>query len=306
MESYISNDKCVAKYVHDDGSETSIKTWPDGISCGGSGRKKFNVFISSSVGCRVTCRFCYLTSKHFGWHPLSPSAVADNVIEAIEAEFIRRPELKDIPMNLSFMGMGDAWYNLCHTYNVVSYVIEHFGNQLIEGVDIGTTLPQIKPSDTHYLEQIDQILKATGRLVERPIERSAIRIFYSLHCADGAIRQTLIPNTFKPIVALPYFIGINKEYKFNIIFHVILLDGINDSDYNIKLIIDMVNTCNAQLRLLRFNQCPDSVFAESKRFDEVVNIFKVSVNDFKYQLSPGSEVAAACGMFLMKNSIERK
>jgi adenine C2-methylase RlmN of 23S rRNA A2503 and tRNA A37 len=66
-------------------------------------------------------------------------------------------------------------------------------------------------------------------------------------------------------------------------------------------LINVSNNLKCQLRLLRFNQCTNTKYKESPRVDGLIRTLAKTVKDFKYQLSPGSEISAACGMFLMKD-----
>lgn len=73
MENFISEEKTVTKYVHEDGSETAIKHWG---SCQQivnplnqemetvlNDRNKYTIFISTTRGCFMECKFCHLTMK---------------------------------------------------------------------------------------------------------------------------------------------------------------------------------------------------------------------------------------------------
>lgn len=113
MEVYRTIDGTVAKYVHDDGSETAIKTTPVTTYGGIYGKvtNKYNIFISTSVGCSVDCRFCYLTTKGCPVYNLTEEEIVGNVLAAIEAEVLHRPDLKNLFCKLSWMGMGDAYFD---------------------------------------------------------------------------------------------------------------------------------------------------------------------------------------------------
>lgn len=307
METFLSLDGTIAKYVHDDGSETSIKTWPkDMESCGGSGRDKFNVFASSSVGCQIKCGFCFLTAKSFPYQELSAIDRANNVIDAIKAELVRRPELKKVPFNLSWMGMGDAWFSLHDTYVATVFIIDNIIELVdqIEGVDIATAMPQLAWDDIKYLKAIDNYLIATGKLAPRPETRTNVRVFYSLHSMDNEIRRKLIPRTVNVYAALAHLDDISHE--FNVIYHVVFLDGYNDSVDQIWKLVDLFMMGDKQLRILRYNKCETSKFEESKSFIKIIEALNEELlpDTLKIQLSPGSEVSAACGMFLMRNTNE--
>lgn len=120
MEIYRTKDNLVLKYIHNDGSETAIKNVP---SCDNEinfltgdivpvakDRNKFSVFISSSVGCHVGCKFCYLTVKKYPYHQLTKEQIIDNTKKAIIDAVNSNPELENKYVKLSFMGMGDILF----------------------------------------------------------------------------------------------------------------------------------------------------------------------------------------------------
>jgi len=302
MEQYISNDNTVAKYVHDDGSETAIKTLnPNDVGCGGSGRNKFNVFASCSVGCPVNCAFCYLTTKGFKYERLDYQEITSNINDAIEMELIRRPELMKIPMNISWMGMGDAWLDLDTISNVVSDVMLDWKNVLnFEGVDISTTLPTISNRDITNIKDINKTLLDSGKLSVKEENRSHVRVFYSLHSLKNEVRKRLIPRTLDLHISLPYLEDLGK--KFNVIYHYMFLEGINDKPEDIDALIRYFRAGDKQLRILRYNKCPNSKFDESRNFNNIIKKLLAEIPNLKVQISPGGEVKAACGMFIMSNN----
>lgn len=301
MERYVTEDGTIAKYVHDDGSETSIKTWPKGMeSCGGSGRNKFNVFASCSSGCMIKCGFCFLTSKRFPHTYLTYSEVVDNVSNAIYEEFKHRPELRKIPFNLSWMGMGEPWLDLDLIEIATDDILRNIAPLVdeIEGVDIATTLPSVSYLDSIFLTNINDMLIKTGKLTKKPEGRTNVRIFYSLHSLDDAVRKSIIPRTLDVAIAFQYLKKLSETY--NIIYHYMFLEGINDRPIDYVLLCRYFSVSKSQLRILRFNQCPNTKFRESSSFSLITDKLKKFVFDVKIQSSPGSEVSAACGMFLMR------
>jgi 23S rRNA (adenine2503-C2)-methyltransferase len=302
-ELYLTQDGCIAKYVHEDGSETSIKTWPEGMeSCGGSGRNKWNVFASCSVGCPIRCGFCFLTSKNYAYFPITALEISWNVLSAIKEELKRRPELKHIPFNLSWMGMGDPWVDLGKIQEATMLILKQLVDLVdeIEGVDIATTLPKISSGDINILDSINKFLQDSGKLTDRPKERTAVRVFYSLHSLIDENRKKIIPHTLPVDSALPYLANLSESY--NVIYHYMFLDGINDSMRDVYALIDYFSTSKDQLRILRYNKCPNSSFHESRKFIRNIKALESKIN-LKVQLSPGSEISAACGMFLLTKNL---
>lgn len=316
MEVYRTKDGQVSKFVHDDGSETAIKTVS---SCANvydkeTGkivpidveREKFSLFISSSVGCPVGCKFCYLTVKNFPYHKLTKNQIVENTIDALVEEVQHKPELRDKYLKLSWMGMGDAF--ILHpldlvngTQEMVGYLTENNYVKGLDGVDISTVFPtpMKRTGWPHYLGELNDSLMARFRRNPHSAQRSALRIFYSLHHKD------LIPRRESEWADLNKLEEFSYWYGVDLITHHMFLEGINDSKADIdriQVLIDRVCP-GAELRILRYNECPNSPYKEAVNFDELVKYASEVLPKVKYQVSAGSEIKAACGQFLcIKNN----
>lgn len=77
--------------------------------------------------------------------------------------------------------------------------------------------------------------------------------------------------------------------------------GINDKHEDFSDIVNhFLYQTKRQIRFLRYNKCPNTKYKESEQFDFFIErLVKNKITNMKVQLSPGSEIAAACGMFLM-------
>lgn len=311
MEIYRSNNGQVAKYVHDDGSETAIKTIPPGeIGCGGYGSigNKYNVFISTSVGCPVSCRFCYLTTKNCPYFKLSNDTIISNIISAIKTELTYRPELKKMYTKLSWMGMGDGYFDTKQVYDVTIAVADILQNQALskglDGVDIATTLPRIPTKQEDYIRNlaftIDSYKLNSKRDYYGKSSRKPVRVFYSLHSAFDETRKFLIPKTSDLKDALNYLLSLYREDDISIIFHQMFFKGLNDDLREVAQVIKWLDEFdNIELRLLRFNKCPGTIFEESDKFNYLVDYIYKYHDNIKVQTSPGAEILASCGMFLL-------
>jgi 23S rRNA (adenine2503-C2)-methyltransferase len=326
MELYRSKDGQVSKYVHDDGSETAIKTVS---SCGNHynkltkkiepievDRNKFTVFMSSSVGCPVGCKFCYLTVKKFPYYKLNAINIYGNVRKALTAELSDKPEIRDKYVKFSFMGMGDAMLlqpedvrsialDLCD-YAVSNLHTENTHFMGIDGIDISTCMPiGAKRGWQHQYGTLnDELRKYTKNPTSKG--RSNLRLFYSLHGAYPNVRKNIMPNTNfdwagKDIKKLLEF---RDWYGVDVIIHHMFLEGINDGVDNVKKLVKIVNDADVELRILRYNECDNSPYKESSKFDELVVYCADHLPHVKYQTSAGSEIKAACGQFLCKTNKE--
>jgi 23S rRNA (adenine2503-C2)-methyltransferase len=327
MELYRSKDGQVSKYVHDDGSETAIKTVS---SCGNIvnkitgnvepvevDRNKFTVFMSSSVGCPVKCKFCYLTVKKFPYHKLNFMEIYSNVREALSQEMKDKPEIGDKYIKFSFMGMGDALLLPPEDVRELSLMLcdvatsRHIVNGKtkaspvlgIDGIDISTCMPvgTKRGWQYHYGTLNDELRKFSKNPSSKG--RSSLRLFYSLHGAYANVRRDLMPNTRYSwsYADIKDLLAFRDWYGVDIIFHHMLLAGINDNITNVKKLVDVVKSAGIELRFLRYNECTSTPYRESSKFDEIVKYCSDRLPLVKYQTSAGSEIKAACGQFLCKS-----
>ena len=318
MECYRTKDDEVAKYVHEDGSETAIKAVTkknpelghDPISC-----SKWALFLSSSVGCQIGCKFCHLTLKKFPYNKLPSLAIYNNAIDAIDAEIKARPVLKRKFFKLSWMGMGDPMMIIDNVPSISKCIIKHVRENGLsagcEGIDMSTTLPINmcqEGSRTKWIEDLKELNEWLEQFPKNEIndeQNSRLRFFYSLMSMDFIARRSLVGG--KNTVSNPGFV-INKVFPdikkagIDTICHHILLDGVNDSDKDLQELTEWFADSESELRLLRYNTCTGSPYKESPRFDEFAEHLKTRINRLRCQISVGSEVKSACGMFLMPKS----
>jgi len=312
MEIYKTQDNKVTKYVHTDGSETAIKhSFDSPTEQFGTFSKiinKFNVFISTSVGCPINCKFCYLTEKNVPYIKLTNDEIVTNVIDAITHQVEMCPELKDQYVKLSWMGMGDAFINFQKTIDITFLLInEIMGKELcmgIDSIDISTTMPTNVDLDDVKI-QINRLDDMLNNVKTNPLRSGMrlIRIFYSLHSSIENVRHHLIPysKTIKDALLVLANIPIKKA---KIIIHHMILEGINDNDTDIKNVIAIMNLEQMktnQLRILRYNNCDASEYMETTNFENLIKQLYAGIADMKVQISPGSDVKAACGQFLLKH-----
>lgn len=323
MEVLVNKDKNVYKFVHLDGSETAIK-YVSSCSCEEKERNKYSIFVSSSVGCQHSCKFCYLTTKEIKYKSLSEEQILNNLKEAIEYFINENPKLKDYYVKLCWMGMGedgiiktDLLKNV--TLEILEYIIDikKYAKGL-DGVDVSTIIP----NNSNFIVFFDLIdlnkeltkyeLNPNNDIMvnvdysssKKYNNRSIVRLFYSLHSANIETRQKIIPNSYPLNHAISLLELLNLEI--NIIFHHFFIKDVNDSDSEIEELIKMLNGINKtfkyfEFRILRLNSCEKLNYIESEKFNQNVEKIKKYVKVFKVQVSAGSEIKAACGQFLMKN-----
>lgn len=297
----------VYKYIHSNGTETAIKLLSNcdrGVSK--QARDKYTVFVSSSYGCQMNCKFCMLHTKGTSYKPVDRVSTVANINEAIQNFTTEVPAAKEKALKLSWMSMGEP---LLHremvgviSQLIISHVLEEGLASSLDTIDIGTSLPSaISIADIRglndYLQRYHLYNKELKRLSS--LDRPMVRFFVSLMSAVPETRNFLIPGSRDVIEKL------SRLHHFldgtGMIVHHLLLEDVNDSEKEIDAVVDLMATRleDCEFRLLRYNHCNGSPFQESSKFDKIAKRLTRDLKKVKVQASPGSEIMAACGQFLV-------
>ncbi len=334
FEVYRSTDGTVSKYIHEDGSETAVKLVKsvqsvlnpitNQIETRESDRNKYSVFISSSVGCFMKCKFCHLTLKNSKFIRLSNLEVLNNLKEAIEDAVAFNPDMKNRYIKLSWMGMGDAFNKPNMVYEVtlqlLDWVFEKGYSIGLDGVDLSTVIPRKLGNHDwmgifHHLERclrekykinpaysMDNTEYTNGSYSHKNI----FRLFYSIGSAVPEKKEHVVPHAMFLDDAAKQLVLYQQGGKYTVILHHTLVDGLNDSDEELDMLIRYVNLYfrDNELRILRYNHCSKDSYKESEHITEQVRKLSDHINFLKVQISPGTEVSAACGQFIVKDFIK--
>ncbi len=331
---YRTEDGTVSKYIHEDGSETAIKIVKSiqnvlnpitkEIETRKSDRNKYSIFISSSVGCYMKCKFCHLTLKDSKHIKIESEEVLANIKEAIEDVVLFNPDIKNRYVKLSWMGMGDAINKPRMVYDVTIELLNWIFSKGyaigLDGVDLSTVMPPLKNKkwiDTfHELEKqlncydvnpsynMDNIEYTNGYYSHKNI----FRLFYSVESAIQEKRDIVVPNAMPINEAIAQLKEYEQNGAYTLILHHLLVDGLNDSEEELIALKDLVHKDfkNNELRILRYNFCAKSNYKESEKFINQIRYLSDKINFIKVQVSPGTEVSAACGQFIVKDFITNK
>lgn len=333
LEIYRTYDNKVSKYIHEDGSETSIKIinskqnifnpLTKKIEQIESDRNKFSIFISSSVGCFMKCKFCHLTLKNSEYIKIEEDSILSNLKEAFLDIVKFKPEITNRFIKLSWMGMGDAINKPTIVKNVtiqfLNWIFENNYSIGLDGVDLSTVIPKMKNDNWigifHSLESELQKYKINPVYKMDNVEytngyyshKNIFRLFYSIESAIQESRDKIIPNAMliKDVIELLKRYEDNKKYT--LIFHHLIIEGLNDSNKEIEELINLINNNfrKNELRILRYNLCMEKQMQESQNFTNIVKKISDNIEFLKIQISPGNEVSAACGQFIVKDFIRK-
>ena len=287
----VSDDKTVVKIVHDDASETAIKTvsscdtvmTEDGeFELNETDRNKYSIFISNSAGCYMKCQFCYLTLKNMKHRKVNGLELFNNLIESLDVRVKAQldheiPAIQGKYVKLCWMGMGDAFIDTAKvaavTRSALDYIMQRSLAIGLDGVDLSTVMPKVKDVELtfEHLKDLEHMLcdidsgyplnPHSDILVHRNKEfsnmgatypdRSRFRLFYSLHSAIQESRDKLIPNAMPLDEAIPALIKYSENNKYNVIFHHMFMDGFNDTEEEVDALIEMIELYDLQNYELR-------------------------------------------------------
>lgn len=333
IEVYRTQDGSVSKYIHEDGSETSIKIVKsiqsvlnpitNKIETHHSDRNKYSIFISCSVGCFMKCKFCHLTIKNSKHIKLTNDQVLNNIKEAIEDSVKFNPDIKNKYVKLSWMGMGDA-FNKPEMVSSVStelldWIFENNYALGLDGVDLSTVIPKVK--DKKWINIFHELESNLKKYPKNPIydmdnvqwtngfysHKNIFRLFYSIGSPIQEKKETVIPNAMPLDEASNILNEYSQGGKYPVILHHVLVDGLNDTQEELDTLINFVNSKfpDTELRILRYNSCFKHSFKESEEITKQIKMLSENIKFLKVQVSPGTEVKSACGQFIVKDFIRK-
>lgn len=305
------------KYVHRDGSETSFKSELSGqyvvdnlLSPQRVDKEKYSLVISCSAGCQLSCSFCHLTQNGKTYKRLTSAQVLQNLVHVLEDQATKQ-DLSNKYIKLCWMGEGEAILDpeMIRTVStlLIKYAMECGFAKGVDGVDIATSMPKISVSKQYHVEaQLRGLKNSLDKLHRNPHnseDRSIVRMFYSLHSAEQATRERIIPNTMPLHRATAKLERITEAVGIDLIFHYMFMEGINDDDYALNALLSfMSNRQDRQLRILRYNAGVNGL-QESSNLGRNLQVLSMFVPDFKVQYSAGQSIKSACGMFYDENDV---
>ena len=238
--------------------------------------------VSSQVGCSLDCKFC-ATARLKRMRNLNPDEIYDQVV-VIDNEsrlYFDRPLT-----NIVFMGMGEPLMN----YNNVLKAIEKITSP--EG--LGMSPKRITVSTSGVPKMIRKMAD----------EKVKFNLAVSLHSAIDAVRTSIMPfNATFPLSdlrdALQYWYAKTKS---RITYEYVVWQGINDTEKDVRALIDFCRFAPSKVNLIEYNPIDDGDFeqADQKVIDMYVNRLESNGITVTVRRSRGKDIDAACGQLANK------
>ncbi len=238
-------------------------------------RDRKTVCVSSQVGCKMGCLFCFTAKQGFQGQ-LSAGEIV-NQIRSID-------EAGDVS-NIVYMGMGEPFDNLDEVLKSIEILASEWGFAMSPRRITVSTIGII-PGMLTFLE------------------KSEAHLAVSLHTPFNEERQKLMPvQVAYPIEEVVREI---KSWDFGrqrrVSFEYILFEGLNDSPAHVRELARLLDGLKCRINLIRFHPVPGTPLKSPS--DKVMQEFKDALNNkgilTTVRASRGQDIYAACGLLSTK------
>jgi len=243
-------------------------------------QKRKTLCLSSQVGCKIQCPFCF--SGKIGFiRNLKTYEIVNQVLKVSEIT-------KNKITNIVFMGIGEPLYN----YENLIKSIKIINN--VKGLGIGARKITVSTCG---------IIPGILKLMNFPLQ---IELSVSLHATNDKLRNELVPINKK--YPLKDLLAICKEYykKTNriITLEYIILNNKNDSLRDMERLSNLSKQINAKVNLIEYNTINIGVDGVGKKssIERCKQILSKNGVNVTIRKSKGKDIMAACGQLVALNT----
>ncbi len=236
------------------------------------------ICVSTQVGCAYGCRFCASGLDGFSRN-LQPNEIV-NQIMMVEKSVGARID------NIVFMGMGEPLANLPNLLAAIRIINAPWG--------LGIGARHITVSTSGLAPQI-------RKLAEIPMQ---IRLAISLHGATDDVRDRIMPinkryNLETLLAACDYYTSRKKQ---RLTFEYILIDRVNDSDEQAKMLAKHARSLSAKVNLIPYNTVEGLDWSRPPREkqERFLHILREHGAAATLRREKGHDIAAACGQLRLQ------
>lgn len=248
----------------------------------GSKADRRTLCVSSQVGCAYDCKFCASGLAGFARN-LSAAEIVEQIVQ-VEGHSGERVD------NLVFMGMGEPLANFSNLTRAIEILNAEWG--------IGIGARHMTVSTSGLAPQI-------RKLADYPLQ---IRLAISLHGASDEVRDQIMPvNRKYPLAelfaALEYWHSKRKQF---LTFEFILIEGVNDSLEQARLLARRAKALSAKVNLIPYNTVEGLPWKRPSEKQQLAfrdALLRAGVTA-TLRLEKGHDIAAACGQLRLKQETE--
>lgn len=247
--------------------------------------EKWTICLSSQIGCKVGCAFCF-TAKGGFYRNLEAGEIVEQVVQIKRDNAI--PPHKRV--NIVYMGMGEPLDNFENVTKAIRILSEK------DGLSISARRQTISTSG------IAPRIKKLGML------DLGVQLAISLHAVDDTLRSRLIPmnKAYNIAQVLDEVRDFPVDARKRVMFEYLMIKDLNDSLKEAKQLLSLLDGIRAKVNLILFNPHKGSEFLRPS--EERAKAFA----DFLTQKgllctireSKGLDISAACGQLREKEKLQ--
>jgi 23S rRNA (adenine2503-C2)-methyltransferase len=237
------------------------------------------VCVSSQVGCALGCRFCATATMGLKRH-LDVSEILQQIL------YIQSLPGKDV-RNVVFMGMGEP----LHNFDTVCKAVRLLNDP--SGLAIGQR--RITVSTAGLVPRILQLAE----------EDVPCRLAVSLNAVTDSKRETLMPINRKHgldelFAACKTWTELKRD---RVTFEYILMDGVNDTEEDLKGLRSRLSRLPCKLNLIYYNPTNRGfTSSETRVYERFFTALKNSPFAVTLRQNMGTDISAACGQLLVEET----
>ncbi|MGR9115495.1 MAG: 23S rRNA (adenine(2503)-C(2))-methyltransferase RlmN [Gammaproteobacteria bacterium] len=236
--------------------------------------------VSSQVGCALACTFCSTAQQGFNRNLTSAEIVGQLYVAQKRLGKAQRIT------NVVMMGMGEPLLNFDNVVTAMNLMMDDFAYGLSKRrVTISTS----------------GVVPAMYRLTEV----CDVSLAVSLHAVTDELRDVLVPiNKKYPLKELLEACrdNVKSAPRRRITFEYVMLDGVNDSVQDARIMVKLLKNVPAKINLIPFNPFPNTSYRCSS--PEAIDRFRAMLHSAgmvtTVRKTRGEDIDAACGQLVGK------
>ncbi len=250
----------------------------------GDASDRRTICVSTQVGCAYGCKFC--ASGLDGWsRNLDAGEIVDQLlaVEGASGEKIN---------NIVFMGMGEPLANYENLLRALHIINSDWG------LNIGAR---------HITISTSGLAPRIRDLADQPLQ---VRLAISLHGATDEVREKIMPinrryNIATLLDACEYF---TKRKKQKLTFEYILIDQVNDSLEQARLLARHAQRLSAKINLIPYNTVEGLEWKRPSlnRQEQFLATLSKAKVQATIRREKGHDIEAACGQLRLQTELSNK
>ncbi len=247
--------------------------------------RRDTICISCQVGCAVGCSFC-MTAQLGLKRNMTAGEIISQVVIVLNEVYGAGNETPH-GTNLVFMGMGESFLNYHEVMQSVRIMADEKG--------LGISPKRVTVSTSGIIPRIYEFAKEPVRP----------HLAISLSATTEEQRTRLIPINSK--YTLEELMRACREYPLGdrerLTFEYVMLDGINDSDEDLRRLVRLLNGIRAKVNLIPHNPAPELPYRSSPT-ERILRFQKILVDrgvPAFIRRPRGQDISAACGQLAARH-----